>query len=169
MITLAGHPAFAEEKQSTELFKQKIEAGLVYNFLKYTTWPTGTSQEGKLHVCLFGHDSFDGYLNPLRGRTAQQRVISVNVVKDLQNLSDCQLLYIPEDQEEMLPDILASIGKKGILTVSDIDDFTDNGGMVGFSTSGQRMRLLINNNMIASSGLRIEDRLLRLSESGAAE
>ena len=64
-----------------QLNEQTIKAGLVYNFLKYTTWPGQDQKDGgdkrHLEVCLLGVSPTDSYLAPLAGQTAQQLVIDL--------------------------------------------------------------------------------------------
>src|SRR5690242_6977255 len=72
----------AEEHNRLQLQEQTIKAGLVYNFLKYTTWPEGAG--GNLRVCFFGGEPLNGNLSSLEGRTAQQSTINIVRVGGIQ-------------------------------------------------------------------------------------
>jgi len=154
-------PARAEE--GIELYEQKIKAGLVYNFLKYTTWPDLTSQE-KIKVCLFGADSFQGYLAPLEGRTAQQSVISIVRISEINETGDCNLVFIHHSKAEYLPSLLSFLKEKHVLTVSDMNEFARKGGMVELSMENQQVNLYVNKQAVNSAGLAIQDRMLRLAK-----
>jgi hypothetical protein len=162
-------PVRAQDSEPGALFRQKIEAGLIYNFLKYTTWPDPRLASGgaSLRVCLFGGDAFDGYLNPLQGRTAQQYVIDIAKIDTLSGLEGCHLVFIHRDREDMLGEIIVYARSHGILTVSDIARFIQKGGMVEFATrDDQRIHLFINKKLIDAAGINIQDRLVRLAEAG---
>ncbi len=156
-------PAGAE---AMHLDEQKIKAGLVYNYLKYTTWPPrGSGAEGKyLSVCLYGGDAFAGALDPLDGRTAQQYTIHITHLSSKAGIANCDLLYIDRSQEGQLGDILTAAAQDNVFTMSDIANFARRGGMVGFSMQDQRIHMAINKRVAEKSGITIQPRMLRLGD-----
>ena len=147
-------------------FEQKIKAGLVYNFLKYTVWPQmeNTPDRGKLNVCLFGGDPFDGYLSPLEGRTAQQELIVILKLKHIEQTEVCSLIFVHKSQVGRVPDLLAFLKGKPALTVSDIPDFAQEGGMVEMAKEDEKINLYINKGAVDHAGLDIQKRMLRLAK-----
>jgi hypothetical protein len=146
------------------LNEQKIKAGLLYNFLKYTDWP----QVGQktLNVCLFREDSFEGSLDPIRGRTAQQHQISIVRINSASQVGTCHAVFIPAVAASSVSEILAQARGKGILTVSDIHGFARQGGMIEFAMKDdQRIHILINRAAISAADIRIQSRITRLAES----
>lgn len=160
LLLLAGQ---ARAQGALELYEQKIKAGLVYNFLKYTTWPAGTLAQGRLRVCLLGDGVFDNYLYPLKGRTAQQRAIDIMHVEGASEAEGCHLLFIHRNRAEDLPAILGALKNSHVLTVSDIERFAARGGMVELALLNQRVSLRINADAVSSRGLAIQPRLMKLS------
>lgn len=161
-LCLAVPPASAEEK--LQLYEQKIKAGLVYNLLKYTTWPQESGAgEGRLQICLFGGDPFDGYLSPLEGRTAQQAPIAVMQIRQVKQAESCSVVIIPRDQESILPELLKFLNGRHILTISDIRNFAKSGGMVELAKEGEKINMYINKNTVERAGLDIQGRMLRLA------
>ena len=152
--------------QAVHLDEQKIRAGLVYNYLKYTTWPLreGGGEAKYLSVCLYGGDAFGGALNPLEGRTAQQYTIHITRLSGSASVANCDLLYIDRSQEDRLDSILAQAQGRNVLTMSDIANFAKRGGMVGFSMQDQRIHMAINKKAAEDSGIAIQPRMLRLGE-----
>src|SRR5688572_28382680 len=67
VLCIAGTSVHAEDISMDE---KKIQAGLVYNFLKYTSWPAQAlaGNNGNIKICLLGGDAFSGNLFPLEGR-----------------------------------------------------------------------------------------------------
>lgn len=150
--------------QQLELFEQKIKAGLVYNLLKYTTWPEDTESRNKLQLCLLGGDAFDGYLFPLEGRTAQQALIVLDNVKNVNEVTDCSIIIISRSHEDNLPELIQFLKNKHILTISDIEQFSKRGGMVELAKEGEKINLYINKKAVEDAGLNIQDRMLRLAK-----
>lgn len=158
-------PVAAQDGSSgLQLQEQKIKAGLVYNFLKYTTWPVHGRDEKTLRICLYGGDPFDGYLYPLRGRTAQQDVIVITEIDTVAEALSCHLLFVDPSQEKNLPEIFGALRGHNVLTTSDIEGFVRKGGMVEFATQNQRISVYINKNAITAAGLSIDNRLLKFAK-----
>ena len=163
-FVLIGIPAHAD---TVALQENKIKAGLLYNFLKYTTWPEN-NQAGpdKIRICLFGGDAFAGALDPLEGRTAQRRNIVIRRVSEIESLRDCHVVFIHRSEEGNLPALLRTLEPYPILSVSDIRGFSRQGGMVEFSRQeDQRIHLYIKKEIVEKSRLRIHDRMLKLAEA----
>jgi len=157
-------PPFAvrAEDKPLQLYEQKIKAGLVYNFLKYTTWPQ--SGTGTLNVCLFGGDPFDGYLSPLEGRTAQQSVIDINIVRSVEGTADCNVVIIAKKQAGSLPELLRFLEGRHVLTISDISQFARNGGMVELTKEKEKINLYVNKDVLNQAGLEIQAQMLKLAK-----
>lgn len=152
----------AAQEKPLQLYEQKIKAGLVYNFLKYTNWPGDLA--GNLNVCLFGGDPFEGYLSPLEGRTAQQYKIAITQIRQVQQAADCHVVVIHRNEQGNLPDVLKFLKDKHVLTISDIDNFARQGGMVEMTKEGGKINLYINTNAVGHAGLGIADPMLQLAK-----
>jgi hypothetical protein len=149
-----------------KLQEQKIKAGLLYNFIKYSTWPRNAfiAAEEPFQICLLGGDAFEGALDPLQGRTAQQRPINIKQTGNSASLRGCHVVFINKNQQDNLNSILAAVKDTQTLTVSDIDGFSKQGGMVEFSKSAKnRIGLRLNKGAIDDSGLKVGDQLQKLA------
>jgi hypothetical protein len=147
---------------NVELIEQKIKAGLIYNFLKYTDWPAA-SAPGDILVCLYGGDAFDGHLQPMVGRTVHQRPIAVRVIKTNAEVEPCSLVFVHGDQKDGWPGLHKSLGNKSILTVSDFAGFTSSGGMIEFSRAESRIEVKLNVDAVSAARLTVGERLLKLA------
>lgn len=167
-LLIAAPPAHAQPSSadaSLHLNEQKIKAGLVYNFLKSTSWPASSFSDAQtINVCLIGGDPFDGYLHPLNGRTAQKYKIELHVLSAQSNLDRCHLAVIHDNQESRLPALLDKIGNAPILTASSIPQFARRGGMLEFGTKQQHIHLYLNPAQLRKAQLQMDDKLVRLME-----
>lgn len=159
-------PSQAQQGEALHLYEQKIKAGLIYNFLKFTAWPESSLSQngGKLNVCLFGGDPFDGYLYPLEGRTAQQYLISIKKIDAINQLNSCNLIVVHHDRKGSLPQLFQSLKGKPILTISDINDFARQGGMVEMVKEEERVNLYINEKEASNAGVQIQSRILKFAK-----
>lgn len=152
---------------AVQLQEQKIKAGLLYNFVKYTSWPQSSfaKPDDPFQICLLGGDSFEGALDPLQGRTAQKRSINILKIYEPDSLSRCHVAFIHRSQKENIVQILDAVRGQPVLLLSDIDDFSRIGGMVEFSNPTQkRIQLYLNKHDIESAGLFVGDPLLKLAQ-----
>ena len=167
VVLCAGfHPVQAADAP-IKLYEQKIKAGLVYNLLKYTSWPSAektTIHKSTIKVCIFGADPFDGYLTPLEGRTANQAIISIVHITRINEIDSCQALIVHRSEENQLQSLLEFIGQKSVLTISDISQFSQRGGMVELAKEDEKIALLVNNKVVVNAGLVIEDPMLKLAK-----
>jgi len=157
-------PVYAAER--LQLIEQQIEAGLIYNFLKYTQWPPErTPQTPMMRVCLFGGDPFSGHLQPMAGRTVNEQKIEVRSVTTAADIGVCSLLFIHADQKPNWPELQRTLAGKSVLTVSDFEGFAVSGGMIEFTQLDSRIGVLINTAAVTAAHLEVQDRLLKLART----
>jgi len=158
-------PVYAAER--LQLIEQQIEAGLIYNFLKYTQWPAERTAraDAPIAVCLFGGDPFSGHLQPMAGRTVNQQTIDVRSVTRAADIAGCSLLFIHADQKQNWPELQKILAGKSVLTVSDFQGFAVSGGMIEFTQLDNRIGVLINIEAVMAAHLDVQDRLLKLARS----
>ena len=147
----------------------KIEATLIYDFLKYTSWPKPDSGGAKsgLKVCIMGNDAADKYIYPLQNQTAQRLTIGIMQIDTLLDKDGCDMLLIHQGQERAVADALKAIKGKPILTVSDMEGFSEVGGMVEMLMGKDgRLHLYVSRDALAAAKLNVNPRLINLSELG---
>lgn len=159
-------PLAAQPGSALDL-ENHVKSGLIYNFLKYTVWPEDEGHgEPSIHVCLLGGDPFAGALNPLDGKTAQQKTINIHAVSpDEFNTYNCHAVFVHRDFERNVQDVISELQKTRLLTISDIKDFARHGGMVemGLNKDG-RIGIVINKSVVDNANIEIQNRLLKLAE-----
>ena len=157
----------AQEQTQLQLSAQKIKAGLIYNFLKYTDWPSEkmTETPATLVVCIFGtEDPLSGYLQPIEDRTVHQRVVKLRHISTVEEAAKCHMLFIGSDEEAQWPSLHNSLANKSVLTVGDFNGFSRAGGMIEFSTEDNRIQIWLNIEAVSESRLHIYDSLRRLAK-----
>jgi hypothetical protein len=160
-VTVCMWTGVAQANEPIQLAEQKIKAGLLYNFLKYTQWPAPIPPG--VVVCLLGGDPFDGALTPMAGRTVNERAIAVRAIGDVGQADDCAMLIVHANGKDSWPAWRAMLSKRPVLTVSDFDGFATQGGMIEFARAENRICVKINLGAVNAVRLRVEERLLKLA------
>lgn len=147
-----------------ELYEQEIKSGLIYNFLKYTEWPKQADElsSSKITVCIFGDDPFDGNLDPMVGRTVNQKEITILNIHTVSEVNSCHLLYLNAKESSHWQELHNSLAGKSVLTVSDLKNFAKSGGMIEFGRINNRVNVEMNLEAVLSAKLQVQDRLLKL-------
>jgi hypothetical protein len=165
LAAMSSAPARADD--NVQLIEQKIKAGLIYNFLKYTQWPQGSPRyaASTVVVCLYGGDPFEGNLKPMAGRTVNERTIEVRNVAQAADVSACALLVVNGSKKDDWAQLKAALTGQDIMTVSDFEGFALAGGMIEFTRNDSRIGVKINTEAVAATRLVVQDRLLKLASA----
>jgi len=162
LLLLAGwmgcRPALAEPTA------QQVEAVFLFYFSQFVDWPSGAfaDEHSPIVIGVLGDDPFDGSLDQaVAGERVNGRPIIVRRLKSIADATGCQILYISSSEAEHLPQILAGLKGRQVLTVSDLDHFVESGGMIRFELIDQHVRLRINARAAQAAGLTLSSKLLR--------
>ena len=155
---LGGRPALAAPTA------QQVEAVFLFYFSQFVDWPAGAfaDQRSPIVIGVLGNDPFDGALDQaVAGERVNGRPIVVRRLKSLADASGCHILYISSSEAAQLPQILSTLKGRDVLTVSDLDNFVQSGGMIRFMLIDQRVRLRINAPAAQAAGLKLSSKLLQ--------
>jgi len=139
-----------------------MKAATIYKFAHYIHWPEdrgGQSGKGALSICLLGGDLYDGALAALQDTGS----VVVRQVDGISHLPGCDILVIGTSEQARLEQVLEELQGHSIVTVSEIDRFTDRGGMIRLYDKNNRIRFDINLRAAREAELRFDLRLVRLS------
>jgi len=154
-LALAMPATFGEVTSESQL-----KAAYLVNFLKYVEWPASRST---INICLFGRDSLGPYLAGYEGRQIAGRELRIRKVSSPEQLTDCQELFIPETEEARIGAVLRWVDRQAILTVSDLETFTRDGGAIALIRNDGRLQFDINHDAINRAGLKASSQMLRLA------
>jgi len=153
--------------QSPRASEYQVKAVFLFNFAQFVEWPTVATPDPQLPVIIgiLGEDPLGTFLDEtVRGERLGLRPFEIRRYRDLTDIKACNILFISRSENERVTDILAALGKRPILTVSDGDDFAKRGGMIEFVTDKNRIRLRINLEAAQAANVTISSKLLRVAE-----
>jgi hypothetical protein len=149
---------------------QQVEAVFLFYFSQFVDWPPGAfaDEHSPIVIGVLGDDPFDGALDQaVAGERVNGRPIVVRRLRTVADAKGCQILYISSSDAGQLPQILSALRGRSVLTVSDLDRFTQTGGMIAFVLVNEHVRLRINAEAARAAGLTLSSKLLRAAGPAA--
>ncbi len=150
-----------------QLEEHQIKAAILYNFAKFVTWPENSfgDDDSSLVIAILGDDPLHKRIDNLEGKKVGDRVITIRhwSHRDLQRRKNCQILYVATSEKQKLDSILATVAQAPILTVSDLPNFTQKGGVLNFDKTQKNIRFAINLDASSQAGLKISSKLFPLA------
>jgi hypothetical protein len=155
----------AEELSSPEY---SIKAAFLLNFGKFIEWPPPPSGASPafLDICILGKNPFGDALNSISEQAIQSRkvkVSSVNSVKDIHMIQNCDILFISRSEKEKVPEILRITDGYPILTVADQNGLAKLGVIINLITIDDKVRFEINLRSAKKAGFKLSSQLLKLA------
>jgi hypothetical protein len=144
----------------------KVKAAYIYNFIQFVDWPGSDSDRDSspIRIGVLGSDPVGTCLEELSGRQVKGRTLKVERVhKDYRKLASFHILFISRSEQTQLSQQLQQVQGSSVLTVSDIDQFSRKGGMIGFFTEGGKIRIEISLAAIKQSNIKLSARLIEVA------
>src|SRR5580700_950009 len=132
-IFTIARPAHADEVAG----EYKVKAAFIYNFAQFVDWPDSafTSADAPFVVAVVGKDPFDGILDQaVAGKKVGARQVVVRHFDSVDQISHCQILFVPTTEEDSLARIIQKVGNSPVLTIGETDSFPLAGGCFRFFT-----------------------------------
>lgn len=144
----------------------KLKAVFLFRFSEYIEWPANALADEKPFVIgIFGSDPFGSFIDEtVQGESVRGHPVQVRRFKSLDEIVNCNILYVSGSAAARLPEVLAKVKGRPILTVSDIGNFAQKGGMIRFTRNGPRIGFRINLDAAKQSHLIISAKLLQIAE-----
>ena len=157
-VALAPHVVLADS------LEYAVKAAYLYDFGKFVAWPAKVAASDDFPICVLGQDPFGPTFDAtIAGETINGKKVVVNRITKPQDALSCRILFISASEESQLKEILATLDKTSVLTVSDISQFTRRGGMIQFVIDANRVRFEVNVTAAERVGLTLSSQLLKVA------
>jgi YfiR/HmsC-like len=152
-------------EQTSRPSEYQVKTAYLYNFARFVWWPqAATGSNDSFPICVLGQDPFGRALDAgLAGQTVDRRKVVVRRISNASEAAGCHVLFISASEDGRLKTILAALDKEPILTVSDMPQFSERGGMIQFVLEGDRVRFEVNLPAAEDAGLTLSSELLRVA------
>ena len=151
-----------------EYNEYQIKAGFLVNFIKFVEWPAEAFADVStpLVIGLIGDDPFGSTLDEVvSGKTINGRPLEVRRLKWGQDLKGCHLLFVSTSERRRLTQIIDALKGSSILTVGEMGQFNQQGGIINFVMDARKVRFEINITMADRARLRISSKLQALARA----
>jgi hypothetical protein len=167
LVVLISLGANARSVQTGKPVEYEVKAAFLYNFSKFVKWPAAALRNrNEFTICVIGRDPFGTSLDMLlAGETVDGKRVVARRIAGATDTATCEIAFISVSEERRLKETLATLARANTLTVSDIPQFAQRGGMIEFILSGNKVRFDINLTPAERSGLTLGSDLLRVAES----
>ena len=142
----------------------EVKAAYLYDFGKFVAWPAKVAAADDFSICVLGEDPFGPTFDAtIAGEAINGKKVVVNRIAKPHEAMSCRILFISASEESQLKEILATLDKTSVLTVSDISQFTRRGGMIQFVIDASRVRFEVNVTTAERAGLTLSSQLLKVA------
>lgn len=163
---LAAAGCFTRPAAAQRVSEYQVKAAYLYQFLNFVQWPQGAfrTSEDAFEICLLGNDPFGRDLDRIvEGKQVRGRRVQVQRLGGTAWPNHCHVLFIAVSERPRLSWILDSVARQPLLTVSELREFEEQGGMIRFVVESDNVRLHINPRAANDAGLQISSKLLSVA------
>lgn len=156
---------FASSEARAQASETTVKAAFLPRFARYVTWPAASQPKSgePFNLCVIGGDPFGRALaNASRDQSIDGRRIAVRRLDSAAGAERCHIAFIEGSRTQPTGQLLAALGRRPILTVTDARNGSQR-GIVHFTIVNGRVRFFIDEAEAAERGLTISSRLLALA------
>ena len=142
----------------------EVKAAFIYNFARYIQWPKESDTNKPFVIGVIGKDPFGVVLDDsVHGQKVQGRPVAIKRFTKIDDVPDCDILFVSASESGRLQQIFTALHHAPVLTIGDVDQFAQVGGMINLTTEDKRIRFEVNVQAIERAGLKAGSQLLRLA------
>ena len=159
-VSIVSVAAFADDTGPTRA--DQMKAASIVKFARYIHWSDAESDSNdraNKSICILGKDPYNGALQALQDSAN----ITVRQLDNIDQTTGCRMLVIGESEPGRLDQVLRALEGQKMVTISEINGFTDQGGMIRLYAENNRIRFDINQGAARDVQLRFDLRLTRLA------
>ncbi|MEI6207443.1 MAG: YfiR family protein [Desulfuromonadales bacterium] len=145
--------------------ESNVKSAMLFNMIKFVDWPQGaiSADSSPITVCVLGKGPFGAALDALHGENLKGRAVIVRHINQVQEAGNCQILVVGDVDRRAVTSIIEWTRQQPILTVSDLPNFAQAGGVVGFIEQEGKIRFVINITAAQQQKIRINSLLLKIA------
>ena len=173
-----GSVAPGVHAKSSSPSEYQLKAVFLYNFAKFVEWPAESFADARAPIILgiLGKDPFGTIIDQIiKSKTVKDRKLVIRRFEKIKDLEAscmgkgeeeefCHILFISSSEEEHLAKILEILNASSVLTVGEMEQFTQRGGIINFTVREGKIRFEINVDAAEQAELKISSKLLKLAK-----
>ena len=147
-----------------------LKAVYSFKFAMFADWPDSklSNNATTLGFCIVGKNPFGrSALEAIEGKQVKEKSLRIEFFESGllpdDALNDCHILFVSQSETIRLRNILKSLRHRPILTISDIEGFSSQSGMITLIKSDDRIQFEINLSAIKRAGLSLSSKIIELA------
>jgi hypothetical protein len=162
-VAIAGLLLIHIPTSAQDVTEPVLKAAFIYNFAKFTEWPAAPVQESFV-LCVVGDAAVgDALVQTVKARVLAGQNLSVSFSTSGDPSPKCRLIYISGVTARQAEQVIAGRRDVPVLTISDLEGFTELGGTAKFFFENGRLRFSVNRASAERAHLHISSKLLSLA------
>ncbi|NOQ13850.1 MAG: DUF4154 domain-containing protein [Methyloprofundus sp.] len=156
---------------ASELDQATLKVLYTYKFGKFTQWPDDKLNATNKHFqyCILGENPFSQKdLNMISGKSVQGLPLAIEVFDSglvpQEVLARCHLVFISRSEKRRLATILSSLKKLPVLSISDMTEFSAQGGMITLIESEGKLHFQINPDALQQAHISMSSKIMELAD-----
>jgi len=144
----------------------QVKAAFLLNFSRFVEWPPTAfaSANDPFVIGIFGKDPFGAALDQIAaGKTINGRTLLIRRVSNLNELRSCNLVFFPASDERGSTERVRVLAGLSILTIGEMSEFAERGGMINFVVKDGHVRFEVNPSAAERGHLKVSSKLLQLA------
>lgn len=139
----------------------QLKAGVLYNFIAFTTWPEPVSRV--LNLCIYGPDPFGRDIDSLQGRKIGNSSLAIQRINSVDSLDACQVVFISQAAIGNLARVAEHLGNRPVLTVAEAAGAIPRGAILNMEMEQGKLVFRANLGEARNRSLNLSSKLLRLA------
>lgn len=151
-----------------QVSEYELKAAFLSNFTQFVKWPAKALGDAgaPFSIGVLGDDPFGGALEKIvQGQAVSGRRIAIRRGRRADDVRSCQIVFISKSERGRIAEHIAGLQGAAMLTVGETEQFTRQGGAIGFTMEGDKVRFEINSGAAQRAGLELSSRLLKLART----
>lgn len=143
----------------------QVKAAFIIKFIPFVKWPEQKKSlsETTFQIGVWGEGPVYAALDSLAKEAPGGIKLNIKKLSKYEEIQNIHILFINYSSKTEMQTILEQAKGKGILTISDVDGFAPEGGMINFVVIAQKVRFEINPQAVHLENIIISSKLMKLS------
>jgi YfiR/HmsC-like len=135
--------------------QEKVYALMIVSFAKGIQWPDFPANQ-KFIIGVLGYPPLAAELSASTAASKiGNRSVEIKEYSQVEEISNCQILFVPAYKARQLTQLLSKLGKSPVLIVTNKPDLIQKGSDINFVLNEGKLRYELNSRAIESRGMKI--------------
>lgn len=145
--------------------EDELKTAYMFNFARFVQWPEEKNQPKFFKFCIYPNNRFGELFLQLEQLQIGEKKIQVSELSSIRSIQQCHAVFIDSLPKKDLSRAMLIAKEHHVLTISDQNNFSDNGGMIHMFIKNGKIRFNINYDSSSDAKLTISSKLMSLASN----